>query len=33
MQALDLWERRLENIFEGRPFDELDAALTDTISR
>lgn len=32
MQALDRWEERLEAIFEGRPYDVLDAALTDTIS-
>lgn len=32
-QALDRWEERLEAIFEGRPFDELDAALTDTVAR
>jgi len=29
--ALDRWEQRLENIFEGRPYDELDATLTDTL--
>jgi hypothetical protein len=33
LQALDRWENRLEAIFEGRPYDALDAALTDTISR
>ncbi|CAG9460013.1 unnamed protein product [Pedinophyceae sp. YPF-701] len=32
-EALDRWERRLEAIFEGRPYDELDAALTDTLTR
>lgn len=32
LQALDRWEERLEALFEGRPYDELDAALTDTIS-
>ena len=32
-QALDRWEERLEALFDGRPYDELDAALTDTISR
>ena len=32
-QALDRWEERLEALFEGRPYDSLDAALTDTISR
>lgn len=31
--ALDRWEERLEAVFEGRPYDSLDAALTDTISR
>ncbi|KAF5842225.1 phytoene synthase [Dunaliella salina] len=30
-QALDRWEERLEAIFQGRPYDELDAALTDTL--
>lgn len=32
-QALDQWERRLEAAFEGRPYDVLDAALTDTITQ
>jgi phytoene synthase len=32
-KALDRWEERLEALFEGRPYDELDAALTDTISK
>lgn len=32
-KALDRWEERLEALFEGRPYDELDAALTDTCSR
>nr|QSM05875.1 chloroplastic phytoene synthase 2 [Capsicum chinense] len=32
-QALDRWEARLEDIFSGRPFDMLDAALSDTVSR
>ncbi len=32
-QALDRWEERLEAIFDGRPYDILDAALTDTISQ
>lgn len=31
--ALDRWEARLEDIFRGRPFDMLDAALADTVSR
>ena len=32
-QELDRWEERLEELFEGRPYDEYDAALTETISR
>ncbi|GAA0161658.1 cyclase [Lithospermum erythrorhizon] len=31
--ALDRWETRLEDIFIVRPFDMLDAALSDTVSR
>ncbi|XP_051117766.1 phytoene synthase 2, chloroplastic [Andrographis paniculata] len=31
--ALDRWEARLEDIFGGRPFDMLDAALSDTVSK
>ncbi|KAL3845060.1 hypothetical protein ACJIZ3_002463 [Penstemon smallii] len=31
--ALDRWEARLEDIFKGRPFDMLDAALADTVSK
>ncbi|XP_010549802.1 PREDICTED: phytoene synthase 2, chloroplastic [Tarenaya hassleriana] len=31
--ALDRWEARLEDLFRGRPFDMLDAALSDTVSR
>ncbi|XP_075510446.1 phytoene synthase 2, chloroplastic [Primulina tabacum] len=31
--ALDRWESRLDDIFRGRPFDMLDAALSDTISK
>ncbi|XP_047324679.1 phytoene synthase 2, chloroplastic-like [Impatiens glandulifera] len=31
--ALDRWESRLEDIFEGRPFDMLDAALADTVAK
>ncbi|GJN39414.1 hypothetical protein PR202_gb28531 [Eleusine coracana subsp. coracana] len=31
--ALDRWEKRLEDLFAGRPYDMLDAALSDTISR
>lgn len=30
--ALNRWEARLEDIFRGRPFDMLDAALSDTVS-
>ncbi|KAL1320001.1 hypothetical protein HN51_064764 [Arachis hypogaea] len=30
--VLDRWEERLHDIFNGRPYDLLDAALTDTIS-
>jgi phytoene synthase len=29
--VLDRWEERLEDIFNGRPYDVLDAALTDTV--
>ena len=32
-QALDRWEERLEALFAGKPYDILDAALTDTISK
>ncbi|KAF7831169.1 phytoene synthase 2, chloroplastic [Senna tora] len=31
--ALDRWESRLEELFQGRPFDMLDAALSDTVSK
>ncbi|KAJ1375303.1 Trans-Isoprenyl Diphosphate Synthase, head-to-head [Sesbania bispinosa] len=31
--ALDRWESRLEELFQGRPFDMLDAALSDTVTR
>lgn len=31
--ALDRWQARLEDIFDGRPYDMLDAALSDTVSR
>ncbi|VFQ99730.1 unnamed protein product [Cuscuta campestris] len=31
--ALDRWETRLDDVFRGRPFDMLDAALSDTVSR
>jgi phytoene synthase len=33
VQALDRWEERLEALFDGRPYDVLDAALTDTITK
>lgn len=31
--ALDRWEERLQDIFNGHPNDILDAALTDTVSK
>lgn len=31
--ALDRWEERLDDIFNGRPYDVLDAALTDTVNK
>lgn len=31
--ALDRWESRLEELFQGRPFDMLDAALSDTVTK
>ncbi|XP_020079811.1 phytoene synthase 2, chloroplastic-like [Ananas comosus] len=31
--ALDRWEKRLEDLFAGRPYDMLDAALSDTVSK
>ncbi|URE18747.1 phytoene synthase [Musa troglodytarum] len=31
--ALDRWESRLEDVFAGRPYDMLDAALSDTVSK
>nr|ABR16280.1 unknown [Picea sitchensis] len=31
--ALDRWEQRLEDLFNGRPYDMLDAALSDTVSK
>ncbi|XP_027074563.1 phytoene synthase 2, chloroplastic [Coffea arabica] len=31
--ALDRWEARLEDVFRGHPFDMLDAALSDTVSK
>ncbi|OIW02629.1 hypothetical protein TanjilG_24080 [Lupinus angustifolius] len=31
--ALDRWESRLDDLFQGRPFDMLDAALSDTVCK
>lgn len=31
--VLDRWEDRLHDIFNGHPYDMLDAALTDTLSK
>ncbi|KAH9738553.1 Phytoene synthase [Citrus sinensis] len=31
--ALDRWESRLEDLFRGRPFDMLDAGLSDTVTK
>ncbi|KAF8015021.1 hypothetical protein BT93_H0724 [Corymbia citriodora subsp. variegata] len=31
--ALDRWESRLEELFQGRPFDMYDAALSDTVAK
>ncbi|KAE9596332.1 hypothetical protein Lal_00048717 [Lupinus albus] len=31
--ALDRWEQRLNDVFQGRPFDMYDAALADTVTR
>ncbi|XP_021837595.1 phytoene synthase 2, chloroplastic-like [Spinacia oleracea] len=31
--ALDRWEARLEDLFRGRPFDMLDAALSNTVTK
>lgn len=31
--ALDRWESRLDDLFQGRPFDMLDAALSDTVTK
>ncbi|KAG8387355.1 hypothetical protein BUALT_Bualt02G0012800 [Buddleja alternifolia] len=33
LAALDRWEERLDDIFNGRPYDMLDAALTDTVHK
>ncbi|WVY93241.1 hypothetical protein V8G54_032329 [Vigna mungo] len=32
-KALDRWEKRLYDVFEGRPYDMYDAALSDTVSK
>ncbi|KAJ6335956.1 hypothetical protein OIU78_012538 [Salix suchowensis] len=32
-KALDRWEQRLGELFEGRPYDMYDAALSDTVSK
>ncbi|XVF60710.1 hypothetical protein PTKIN_Ptkin08bG0070400 [Pterospermum kingtungense] len=32
-RALDRWEKRLDDLFQGRPYDMLDAALSDTVSK
>ncbi|KAK9265984.1 hypothetical protein L1049_007379 [Liquidambar formosana] len=32
-KALDRWETRLTDLFEGRPYDMYDAALSDTVSK
>lgn len=31
--ALDRWEQRLEDVFNGKPYDMFDAALADTVSK
>ncbi|XP_020591794.1 phytoene synthase 2, chloroplastic-like [Phalaenopsis equestris] len=31
--ALDRWERRLADLFDGRPYDLFDSALSDTVAR
>lgn len=31
--ALDRWEQRLTDVFEGRPYDMFDAALSHTVSK
>lgn len=31
--VLDRWEDRLHDIFNGHPYDMLDAALTDTVTK
>lgn len=32
-KALERWEKRLTDLFEGRPYDMYDAALSDTVSK
>ncbi|CAK8565492.1 unnamed protein product [Lathyrus sativus] len=32
-KALDRWEQRLTDVFEGRPYDMYDAALSDTVTK
>ena len=32
-EVLDRWEQRLEATFAGRPYDQLDAALSDTVAK
>lgn len=32
-KALERWETRLNDLFEGRPYDMYDAALSDTVSK
>ncbi|CAI0449141.1 unnamed protein product [Linum tenue] len=32
-EALDGWETRLKDLFEGRPYDMFDAALSDTVTK
>jgi hypothetical protein len=32
-EALQRWDDRLEAIFQGKPYDMLDAALSDTIKK
>lgn len=31
-KALDRWEKRLNDLFDGQPYDMYDAALADTVS-
>lgn len=32
-KALERWEKRLTDLFEGRAYDMYDAALSDTVSK